>query len=150
MDAKTLATLSELSAKHPLHAAALVAAAGKPGVTPETLHAALHQADTVAQIDGLKAQVTAITGERDTTKAALTAEQTAHAATKAELTKANALLGIATTAGTDPGGDSTTAQIPTEAKWRAEFAASADLQDNFYAGVESYVAHKKSELAKAK
>lgn len=152
MDAKTLAKLSELSAANPTHAAAMVAAANMPGASPEAVSTALENSKGLAAGEAIKAELTQVKAELATATAALETEKTAHAATKTNLTditaKASKLGLVASGASPDPGGDAGAKEVPNEAKWRAEFANSAELQDGFYAGVESYVAHKHSELAK--
>jgi hypothetical protein len=117
------------------HAAAITTAANAPEATEASIQAALMAAvktDTAAKLEA--------------GKVALQAEQDAHAKTKADLAAANAKitalggkvdqLTALGTAGPDAGGaptDGPGAGLSGEAKWKAEFAASAALQKTFFA-----------------
>lgn len=140
------------------HAPAITAAANAPDATEGSIQAALMTAvktDTAAKLDA--------------GKVALQAEQDAHAKTKADLATANAKitalggkvdkLEALGNAGPDAGGaptDGPGAGLHGEAKWKAEFAASADLQKTFFAntlGMEAACAaycSEQADLAKAK
>ena len=136
--------------KHPAHAGLILKNASTMN------EAQLSALILGTQSEALSERVTALGAELTTLKAAHTKElsdaKTAHdtalSAATAKIADLETRLGIKQSTTPDVGNLSTSTATG-EAAWRAEFAASAQLQDNFYAGVDSYVAHKRDEAAQA-
>jgi signal peptide peptidase SppA len=155
ISAKAFNDLIDANPKH----AALIGKAAAADMDMVDILAQLDAAkasDVAASLSEVQSKLTVALASVETAGASLTAEKSAHTATKAELEAAKAKLlrvdKMLASAPPSVGGDSSISgdALIGEAKWRAEFNSSKDLQDQFaLGGVESYVALKRHDLAHA-
>ena len=123
----------------------------KNGDKTETeLAAIIHSAKTESlskDVQGLRDQLAAAKTSHESALSALKADhEKAITKLSAENRDLKVRLGIKEDAGVEVAAlPESGAKTKTEAELRAEFAASPKLQDEFYAGADSYVAFKKAE-----
>lgn len=126
MDAATQAALAALSASHPTHAAALIAAATKPGATAQALTDLVKDAEAKATADKLAA----LDAENGKLKADLAAAQKKSADDAAEIAKLKAASGtvaaFASNIPKDPGADDLAANATTASE--AQFLAMSAFE----------------------
>ncbi len=147
----TAAFAMALAATFPEQLAFISEQTTKAAADESITDASLKTAVLEREVGALKGKLATATTAHAT---AIAAKDTEIATLKGKVAEAEAkrdtLAGIKSGAEKDPGVDPAAGAVKpqTDAQLRADFAASADLQDKFFGGVESYVAFMKSPEGK--